>query len=312
MSNQTILQKAVTPQQVDGYLRSGFDRVSGFVLRAADGLEATTPAELFHAHALGFPGSPFNADDGEIHVLLFPAQPQMSIEDAIGGNDKEGAGKTGGAFVEPAPFTGTGFAPWPGHVAPVYWVRHSRVPAGAELHKVTADGARTHVATFADTATGWQAAQGLPELTPPTTPFPSSRLVGPTAVHQGDTFVADPLFGGETVALCATQETDGFERTPLGRYRRVVPMSALSELTEVLMTGTVAGLPVRVVDMFKAESGPVLRVSYTGHLSVLAEAFGLQKMDAGVYETQIQVDALRDPRTVQLVPGSWAAANTAD
>jgi hypothetical protein len=310
VSNQTILQKAVTPQQVDGYLRSGFDRVFGFALRAADALEATTPADLFQAHALGFDGSPFSADDAEIHVLLFPALPQMKIEDAIGGNDKESAEKTGGSFIEPAPFTGTGFAPWPGHVAPVYWARHSRVPAGSELHKVTAEGARTHVATFVDTATGWQAAPGLPALTPPAHPFPPSRLAGPTAVHQGGTFTADPLLDGESVALCATQETDGFVRTPLGRYRKVVPMSELSELAEVVMTGTVAGLPVRVVDLYQGEQGPVLWVSYTEHLSVLAEAFGLRKMDPGVYEMQIPVDALRDPQTVQAVPSSWAAANS--
>ncbi|GAA4719517.1 hypothetical protein APR04_003464 [Promicromonospora umidemergens] len=311
MSNQTILQKAVTPQQLDSYLRSGFDRVSGFTLRAADGLEAATPAALFQAHALGFDGSPFSADDAEIHVLLFPAQPQMHVEDAIGGNDKEGAEKTGGPFVEPAPFTGTGFAPWPGHVVPVYWVRHSRVPAGSELHRVTAVGERAHVATFVDTATGWQAAPGLPALTPPAAPLPVSRLVGPTAVYQGGTFAADPLLDGESVALCAAQETDGFERTPLGRYRRVVPMSALSELTELVMTGTVAGLPVRVVDVYRGEEGPLLWVSYTEHLSVLAEAFGLRKIDAGVYEMQVPADALRDSQTVQLAPRSWATASSA-
>lgn len=310
MSNQTILQKAVTPQQVDGYLKSGLDRVFGFALRAADALEATTPADLFQAHALGFEGSPFNADDAEIHVLLFPALPQMQIEDAIGGNDKEGAERTGGSFIEPAPFTGTGFAPWPGHVAPVYWVRHSRLPAGSELHRVSANGPRAHVATFVDSATGWRAAPGLPPLTPPAHPVPPSRLAGPTAVYQGGTFAADPLLDGESVALCATQETDGFERTPLGRYRKVVPMSELSELAEVVMTGTVAGLQVRVVDVFQTEAGPALWVSYTEHLSVLAEAFGLRKIDPGVYEMQVPADALRDARTVQLVPGSWAAANS--
>jgi hypothetical protein len=36
---------------------------------------------------------------------------------------------------------------------------------------------------------------------------------------------------------------------------------------------------------------------------VLAEAFGMRKLGPGVYEMRVPADALRDSRTVQLVPG---------
>jgi hypothetical protein len=59
----SLIQKAVTPQLSNAYLTAGWDRVSGFVVEASTVAFATTPAQLFDVHALGFPGSPFSPDD---------------------------------------------------------------------------------------------------------------------------------------------------------------------------------------------------------------------------------------------------------
>ncbi|MFE7506398.1 hypothetical protein [Promicromonospora sp. NPDC057488] len=300
----TFMQKAVTPQQARAYLTDGFDRVGGYVLRAADAVEAGTPAELYQAHGLGYPGTPHSPDE-PVHTLWFEMTPQLRAENAVGGNDKPGAERTGGPFVEHPPFTGTGFAPWPGHAVPVYWLRHSRIPAGAELHRHDPDGSRTHVATYVDVATGWEAAPGSEPLPAPQVSPKPSPLVGPIAVFEGKNYAADVL-PGAGVALCTSEPADGFEVTRLGRYRRVVAMGELDDLFEMVMRGTVQGLPVRAVDIVRTQQGPGLWVSYTGHVAVLAEGLGLTKIDAGLYEAAVAPDALADQETLQEAPTSWA------
>ena len=49
-----LMQKAVTPAVSAAILDHGYDRVSGFVLRAEDVRFATTAELLFEAHGLGF------------------------------------------------------------------------------------------------------------------------------------------------------------------------------------------------------------------------------------------------------------------
>lgn len=305
MNDETILQKAVTPQNASAYLTSGFDRVGGYVLRASD-VAGASAADLYQAHALGFPGSPF-APGGPVHVLLLRATAQLRVEDAVGGNDKEGAARTGGPFIDHPPFTGNGFAPWPGHVAPTYWLRHSRVPAGSELHRVDPGGRRVHIATYVDVATGWQAPAGAAPLASHRVPPAPSRLVGPLATYRGETFAADPLGDGRVV-LAAPSAAEGFEPTVLGRHRRVVAAGELDELFELLVRGTVSGLPVRAVDVVQDGGRRGLWVSYTGHVAMLAEGLGFTKIDAGLYETFVAPDALADEETLQEIPSSWSAA----
>lgn len=62
------------------------------------------------------------------------------------------------------------------------------------------------------------------------------------------------------------------------------------------------------VDVVPTKQGRALWVSYTGHVAFLAEALGLTKIDAGLYETAVAPDALADQETLQETPASWAAA----
>lgn len=301
-----IMQKAITPQLANAYLEGGYDRVAGFVVRAADVAFATTPAALFEAHGLGFPGSPFAPDDAAVHVLRFPATPQLRFEDAIGGTDPESRARTGGPFIDRPPFTGLGFVPVQGALVPLYWLVHSRIPAGSELVRVTPDGAAQVVARFVDVAQGW-VSDDVP-VAPPASPA-IARFVGPIAVWRGAPYAADPLEDG-TVALAADAEPDaalGFERTAAGRWRRVVPADEVTELFELSVTARWNGLEMRVVDSFRDTEGrPVARVSYTGHDADLAEGLRLQKVDAGVYEASVPMASLVDVQTAQLVPRTWA------
>lgn len=306
MPTPTIMQKAVTPQLSAAYLDGGYDRVAGFVVRADSVGAATTAGALFEAHGLGFPGSPWTAGSSHVDVLRFRATPQLRFEDAIGGVDAETRARTGGPFVDRPPFTGTGFVATGLGVVPLYWLVHSRIPAGAELVRVGSDGSSTLLATYVDVGHGWRAAGAAAEH--PSSPV-VSRFVGPLAGWQGAYFSADPLDDGTTVLVAETMPPAelGFEQAETGRWRRVVPTVELSELFEMSVTGTWNGLPVRVVDQWKDADGTGLaRVSYTGHDADLAEGLRMQKVDAAVYEATVPLANVAQVQTAQLVPRSWA------
>lgn len=307
----TIMQKALTPQTVEQYLTRGWDQVAGFALRAVDVAAARTPAELFEAHALGFPGAPFSADMPSVHLLRFPATAQLRFEDAVGGTDNASAALTGGSFVDRPPFTGNGFAPWSGGIAPVYWLVSSRVPAGSEVVRVDADGSVTLVAVYADVATGWVAGPGQAPLPPVALPPQPSLYLGLLARYQGSMFAADLLLDEQTVVLSTPAppaDATGFVRTATGRWRLEVPLGDLTELFEIAMTGTINGIPVRVTGEFTQDGQKIYQVVYTGHNADIAEALGLTKLDAGVYAVSVRAEDLGDVQTVQLVAPSWPGA----
>lgn len=300
-----IMQKAVTPQMSAAYLEGGYDRVAGFVVRAADVAFATTPAALYEAHGLGFPGSPFRPDSPHVDVLRFPATAQLSFENATGGTDAETRAKTGGPFIDRPPFTGLGFVAVQGAVVPLYWLVHSRVPAGSELVRVSADGTQQVIARFVDVGHGWQS--DVVQVRPPSPIVP--RHVGPMAQWQGAYWSAD-LLGDDQVVLVAPGEPApelGFERTPAGRWRRVVPRAEVTELFELRVDARWNGLEVRVVDQFRGPDGQdYARVSYTGHNADLAEGLRLEKIDAAVYEATVPAGSLTEVQHSQLIPRSWA------
>jgi hypothetical protein len=297
-----VLQKAVTPQVSAAYLR-GYDRVAGFFVPVDAADWARTPADLFIVHALGFPGSPIGPDADHVDVLRMPVTAQLQVEDAIGGTDATTRAITGGPFIDRPPFTGNGFAPVPGHVVPVYWMRHSRVPAGTELIRFDRTGTATLLARYVDIAHTWVgpsvvAGGGTPRLT---------TLVGPQATWLGATFSADVLDDSVVLATEGPQPPQyRFEQTAAGRWRREIARSEAESLYELQVTGRLMGLAVRVVDSFRDGQGtPVSRVSSIERNADVAEGLGLEKLDAGVYEATVPTSVLTDVEGGQLIPRSW-------
>lgn len=303
----TTMQKAITPQMARAYLESGYDRVAGFVVRAADVTFATTPSALVTVHGLTFPGSPFTPDADHVDVLRFPATPQLRFEDATGGVDQESRARTGGPFVDRPPFTGTGFVAVPDHVVPLWWLVHSRVPAGSQLVRVGTDGTQTLLATYVDVAHGWQSDGG--EVRAAQTAR-ISRYVGPMATWRGTHLSADPVDGHVVLASEVEPPAElGFEPTAAGRWRKAVPADEVTELFELSVTGRWNGLEMRVVDQWTGADGESLaRVSYTGHDADIAEGLRLEKVDAAVYEATVPAASVSALQTVQLIPQSWARA----
>lgn len=273
----TLMQKAITPALTRAHLSVGHDRVAGYVVRADDVAFATTPAQLFEVHGLGYPGTPFSPYAPSIDVLRFESSPQLQYRDV------------------------------PGYIVPLWWLRHSRIPPGAELVRIFADGTSILLGRYGDVGTGWSVTQigahrpALASL---------SRCVGPVAKWHGAYLEADVVDDGRTVVLALANpplaET-GFQQAPSGRWFRRVPREDVTELFELDLTARWNGLHVRVVDQWQdAQRYVVARISHLGDDIERAERLRLDRVEAGVYEAIVYAAELTDIQTNQVVPATWA------
>lgn len=141
------LQKALAPSQLPWYLERGYDRVSGFVHRAAEVAHLRSPAQLVGGLGLDYEGSPFSADPPEIYVMRWPAYIPSLYRIPYGGRTEAAMEAMEGWVVERAPFRGNGFAPSDsGDVIAEFKVDSVRLPHGTQLWRLRADGTSQLVA----------------------------------------------------------------------------------------------------------------------------------------------------------------------
>lgn len=153
----TVMQKTVPPSQVPYYLERGYDRVSGFVHRAAEVAHLHTPADLFAALGLGWDSSPFSADADEVYVLRWAAYRPSLYRIPYGGPHEAAMQAMQGWVIERAPFRGNGFAPSEnGDVIAEFKVDSVRLPHEAELWRLTGDGVETLVAVLDADGPQWR------------------------------------------------------------------------------------------------------------------------------------------------------------
>jgi hypothetical protein len=153
----TMMQKAVPAEQVDYYLERGYDRVAGFVHRAGEVEHLKSPGELFAALGLVYDGSPYQPDAKEAYVLRWPAHRPSLYRIPYGGQSEQALRAMDGWVIERAPFRGNGFAPGEGKdVIAEFKVDSVRLPHGAELWRMDADGDTQLVATFDCDAPVWR------------------------------------------------------------------------------------------------------------------------------------------------------------
>ena len=160
----------------------------------------------------GYEGSPFSPYDRSIDVLRFESSPQLQYRDV------------------------------PGYILPLWWLRHSRIPPGAELIRIYDNGTSTLLARYGDVGAGWTVTQ----LGAPRPSLASlSRCVGPVAKWHGAYLEADVVDSGHTVVLALANpplaET-GFHQSPSGRWYRRVAREDVTELFELDLTARWNGL----------------------------------------------------------------------
>jgi hypothetical protein len=153
----TTMQKAVPAEQVDYYLERGYDRVAGFVHRAGEVEHLRAPGELFAALGLLYDGSPYQADAKEAFVLRWPAHRPSLYRIPYGGQSEQALRAMDGWVIERPPFRGNGFAPGEGKdVIAEFKVDSVRLPHGAQLWRMDADGAEQMIAVFDCDAPVWR------------------------------------------------------------------------------------------------------------------------------------------------------------
>jgi hypothetical protein len=145
----TMMQKTISPSQLSYYLERGYDRVSGFVHRASEVAHLRTPARLYAALGLGYPNSPFSRDAEEVHVLRWPAYRPSLYRIPYGGQNEAAMRAMEGWVIERPPFRGNGFAPGESSdVVAEFKVDSVRLPHGAQIWRIGADGSERLVATL--------------------------------------------------------------------------------------------------------------------------------------------------------------------
>lgn len=164
-------QKVVPHHQVPFFLERGYDRVAGFIHPVSEVERLRTPAQLYLALGLLRGSDNFMPTDAEVHVIRWMGYRADLYQPALGGNDEYALEANGGWVVEAPPFRGDGFAPSedPNSHIPEYKVDSARLPHGAQMIRLSADGAVGHVATFDADTRSWSGE------TPALGPGPSSQ-----------------------------------------------------------------------------------------------------------------------------------------
>ncbi|GAA1362465.1 SseB family protein [Catellatospora chokoriensis] len=157
----TEMQKVIAPSQIGYYLDRGYDRVSGFVHRAREVGHLRGPQALRSALGLSWTGSPFTADDKEIYVLRWPAYRPSLYRIPYGGQHEVAMKAMEGWVIERAPFRGNGFAPGDStEIIAEFKVDSARLPHGARLLRVDADGKEEMVAVLDADGPRWLRTDG--------------------------------------------------------------------------------------------------------------------------------------------------------
>ncbi|WP_030167156.1 SseB family protein [Spirillospora albida] len=152
-----VMQKVLRPSHVQHYLEGGYDLVSGYVHRFEDVRTLTTPAALVRALGLVYEASPFTAAAHEIFVIRWAAAKPALFRRPLGGIDEWSMGIIpGGWVIEKAPFPGSGYAPGDGPAIPEYKIDSQRLPHGAELYRLDAEGAEALVAVYDADLRAWR------------------------------------------------------------------------------------------------------------------------------------------------------------
>ncbi len=153
----TIMQKVVPHDQVPWYLEQSYDRVAGFVHRVQDIVDLGTPIRLYESLGLLRDGSPYAADDTDVHVIRWPAYRAPLYRIPFGGQTEEALADWGdrGWVVETPPFGGDGFSPGGGGSIREYKVDSMRLPHGSEMYAIGSDGSERFIARYDADRMAW-------------------------------------------------------------------------------------------------------------------------------------------------------------
>lgn len=296
----TVLQKAVTPAHVQAFLTEGYDRVGGYVVRAAEVSGITSVADLRTLHHTNYEGSPFPSD-GPLHILHVDRSPSWQLVPAAqiaerDVRDTSGTVEVGEQLIQE------------------FFLDHTRLTPGARLWRFEDGQDPTLVATYFGAAFGWQDHTNDNTLKA-ATPMPTA---GTIAVLGNRGFVADVTSGDDgtptSITLVSAVEpggdSTGFEENAVGHWVKSVEHSDLTALFELRVTANWNNIPVLAVHSFKMPESDlaVTRVVSIARDWELAEKAGLKEVELGVWEATVPASEVQDVKPQETAAQPWMTA----
>lgn len=289
-----VLQKAVTPAHVNAFLNEGYDRVSGYVVRAGEVSGVTSVADLRRLHHTDYEGSPFPAE-GPIHILHVDRSPSWQLTPATRLTERDVMSTSGTVDVGE-------------QLVEVFFLDHSRLTSGARLWKFEEGEDPQLVATYHGPAFGWQnhtEGDALRRSTP--TPTTGALVVLKDKAFVADVSSADNGVPTSITAVSATEPPAdfGFEAHD-NIWVRTVEHSDVTALFEVRVAATWNEHPVLLVHNFKLPDGqPVSRIVSAGRHWELARDAGLTEVELGVWEATVPSSEVKNIQPQEVAAQPW-------
>lgn len=292
----TVLQKAVTPAQVRAYLTQGFDRIAGYVVRAAEVSAVTAVSDLRRLHHVDYPGSPFPVD-GPLHILHVDRSPSWQLASAT-------------TIKEQAIMETSGTVEVQESLVETFFLDHTRLTSGARLWRFEDDHDPVLVASFLGPELGWQLHEEDDSPMKLMAPVP---IVGSIVTLGGQQFPADVVSdeAGNPVDIVAVSAVEpagdlGFTKTDNGMWVRDLDFSQAEALFEMSVVGTWNGEPVKLVHAMRTtENLAVYRVfSLTRDWEKSRDA-RFTEIELGVWEATVPQAEVTGISTRETSAGPW-------
>lgn len=280
------------------YLTQGYDRVAGYVVRAAEVSGFTSLADLRALHHLDHEGS-LHPAAGPVHVLHVDRSPVWQLHPAPSDRVRE----------RPE-FETSGIVEVRDQLVEQQFLDHTRLTRGARLWRFEAGRDPLLVGTYLGPALGWQdhTRDGVVTATVPAPTTGAVVLLGEEA------FVAEVASDddGRPEAITAVAASEpapglGFTRQEGARFwTRAVDHADARALFEVRVTGSHLGLPVQVTQQFRMPDGTIrARVASLARDWERARDAGFLELELGVWEKDVPLSEVADLTPHELTSAAW-------
>lgn len=300
-------QLAVTAQQAQAFLDTGYDLFSGFAVDAAAAASVTDVADLMDLLCLRFPGSPYSEDE-PLDILHVPVDPFIFDRHAVGPLHPEGYR---GGVVDYPPFDGSGVARGGGVETDLLLVDPARLTAGARLWRFHPGNPEPELrGVYHGLAYGWEnVATGTFTATVP------SPFVGPVIKRDWGGVPCDvELDGGRPSTVTMVSPTnppteEGFTELESGMWAKRIAVGHGADIYADLVTGEVSGIPVRVVRSVRSEDKLLFQVTASLNDALYLERAKFQRWSTGVYTALVDPAHLTNQQRQEARPVSWDVSN---
>lgn len=296
-------QLAVSAQQAQSFLDTGYDLFSGFAVDAAAAASVTDVGDLMDLLCLRFPGAPY-AEDEPLDILHVPVDPFVFDRHAVGPLSAEAFR---GGVVEYPPYDGSGVARGGGVETDLLLIEPARLTAGSRLWRFHPGNPEPELrGVYHGLAYGWENVEtGTFTATVP------SPFIGPVIKRAWGGVPCDvELEGGRPAAVTMVSPTnpqaeDGFTQLESGMWAKRIAVGEGADIYADLVTGEVSGIPVRVVRSVRDGDRLLFQVAALINDAHYLERAKFQRWSTGVYTALVDPANLTNQKRQEARPVIW-------